>query len=74
MCAFKRSYLLLRTNEKLIIMSKENSKIPVENLEKEIRCKDSIIDQLLLFKISTQRNCHPQTEVSEDHEGVVSMV
>ena len=55
-------------------MSKENSKIPVENLEKEIRFKDSIIDQLLIFKISTQRNCHPQTEVSEDHQGVFSMV
>ena len=56
-------------------MSKENSKIPVENLEKEIRCKDSIIDQLLLDiqKISTQCNCH-LTEVSEDHQGVVSMV
>ena len=30
--------------EKLITMSNENSKIHVENLEKEIRRKDSIID------------------------------
>ena len=44
--------------EKLITMSCENSKIHVESLEKEIRRKDSIIDQLLLDlqKISAQRN------------------
>ena len=56
--------------EELITMSYENSKIHAENLEKEIRRKDSIIDQLLLDlrKISTQRNCHPQAEVSEDHQ------
>ena len=46
------------------------SKIPIENLEKEIKRKGSIIYQLLLDqllpdlqKISTQCNCHPQTEV-----------
>ena len=46
--------------EELMTMSYENSKIHAENLEKEIRRKDSIIDQLLLDlqKISTQRNCH----------------
>ena len=51
--------------EKPITMSNENSKIHVKNLEKEIRRKDSIIDQLLLDlpKISTQRNRHPQAEV-----------
>ena len=56
--------------EELITMSYENSKIHAENLEKEMRRKDSIIDQLLLDlrKISTQRNCHPQAEVSEDHQ------
>ena len=56
--------------EELITMSYENSKIHAENLEKEIRRKDSLIDQLLLDlrKISTQRNCHPQAEVSEDHQ------
>ena len=56
-------------------MSYENSKIYVENLEKEIRRKDSIIDQLLLDlqNISTQRNCHPQAEVSEDNQELASM-
>ena len=56
--------------EELITMSYENSKIHAENLEKEIRRKDRIIDQLLLDlrKTSTQRNCHPQAEVSEDHQ------
>ena len=46
------------------------SKIQIENLEKEIKRKASIIYQLLLDqllpdlqKISTQCNCHPQTEV-----------
>ena len=46
------------------------SKIPIENLEKEIKRKGSIIYQLLLDQllpdlqeISTQCNCHPQTEV-----------
>ena len=53
----------------------KNSKIHVENFEKEIRRKDSIIDQLLLDlqKISIQRNCHPQVEVSEDHQRLASM-
>ena len=39
------------------------------------RHKDSIIDQLLLNlqKISTQRNCHPQAEASEDHQEIASM-
>ena len=61
--------------EKLITMSYENSKIRIENLEKEIRCKDSIIDQLLLNlqKISTQHNYHLQAEVSEDHQELASM-
>ena len=61
--------------EKLITMSCENSKIHVESLEKEIRRKDSIIDQLLLDlqKISAQRNCHPQTEASEDHQEIAFM-
>ena len=61
--------------EKLITMSYENSKICVENLEKEISRKYSIIDQLFLDlqKISTQRNCHPQTEVSEDHQELASI-
>ena len=41
------------------------SKYRIENLEKEIKRKGSIIYQLLLDlqKISTERNCHPQTEV-----------
>ena len=34
--------------KKLITISFENSKIHAENLEKEIRRKDSIIDQLLV--------------------------
>ena len=56
-------------------MSYENSKIHVGNLEKEIRRKDSIIDQLLLDlqNISTQRNCHSQAEVSEDNQDLASM-
>ena len=56
-------------------MSYENNKIHVENLEKEIRRKDSIVDQLLLDlqKISIQRNCHPHVEASEDHQGIASM-
>ena len=61
--------------EKLITRPFENSKIHIENLEKEIRRKDSIIDQLLLDlqKISTQRNRHPQAEASEDHQEIASM-
>ena len=61
--------------EKLITMSYENSKIHVENLEKEIRRKDSIIDQLLrdLQKISTQGNFHPQAEASEGHQELASL-
>ena len=59
--------------EKLLTMSYENSKTRVKNLEKEIICKVSIIDQLLLDlqKISAQRSCHPQTEVSEDHKSLL---
>ena len=51
------------------------SKIHVRNLEKEVRRKDSIIDQLLLDlqKLSTQRNCHPQAEASEYHKEIASM-
>ena len=61
--------------KKLITMSHENSKSHVENLEKEIRRKDSIIDQLLLDlqKILTKRNCHPQAEASEDHQEIASV-
>ena len=61
--------------EKLITMSYENNKLRVENFEKEIRRKDSIIDHLLLDlqKVSTQCNCHPQTEVSEDDQELASM-
>ena len=46
----KELKLLLRTNTRnyYITMSYENSKVHVENFEKEIRRKDSIIDQLLL--------------------------
>ena len=56
-------------------MSDENSKINVKNFEEEIRHKDSIIDHILLDlqKISTQRNCHPQAEASEEHQEIVSM-
>ena len=46
------------------------SKIPIENLEKEIKRKGSIIYQLLLDqllpdlqKISTQCNCHPHWSI-----------
>ena len=61
--------------EKLITMSYEKSKIYVENLEKEIRRKDNIIDQLLLNlqKNSTKSTPHPQTEVSVDHQELASM-
>ena len=61
--------------EKLITMSYKNSKIHVENLEKEIKRKDSIIDQLLLDLqiISKQRSCHLQAEASEDHQEIDSM-
>ena len=61
--------------EKLVTRPFENSKTHIENLEKEIRRKDSIIDQLLLDlqKISTQRNCHLQAEASEDHQEIASM-
>ena len=46
----KELKLLLRTNTRnyYITMSYENSKVHVENFEKEIRRKDSIIDQILL--------------------------
>ena len=56
-------------------MSYKNSKIHVENLEKEIKRKDSIIDQLLLDLqiISKQRSCHLQAEASEDHQEIDSM-
>ena len=56
--------------EKPITISNENSKIHVENLEKEIRRKDNIIDQFLLDlqKISTQSARHPQAEVSVDQK------
>ena len=56
-------------------MSDENSKINVKNFEEEIRHKDSIIDHILLDlqKISTQRNCHPQAEASEELQEIVSM-
>lgn len=47
-------------------MSDKNSKIHVENQEKNIRHKDNIIDQVLedLLKISTQSTRHPQVELS----------
>lgn len=56
---FKNKY------EKWISISNENSKIHVEDLEKEIIHKDNIIDQLLLDlpKISTQNTHHPKAEV-----------
>ena len=65
----------LNKREKLITMSYEKSKVHVENLENEIRRKDGIIDQLLLDLqiISTQRNCYPQAEASEDHQEIASM-
>ena len=56
------------------------SKIQIENLEKEIKRKASIIYQLLLDqllpdlqKISTQYNCHPQTEVQEELQEIASV-
>ena len=54
--------------EKLITISYENSKIHVENLEKEIRRKDNIIDQLLvdLQKMSTQSARHPQADQKQN--------
>ena len=56
-------------------MSHENSKIHIENLEKEIRPKENIIDQLLLdlLKISTQSTHHPQAELSVDYQELASM-
>ena len=62
--------------EKLIyIWSYENSKIYVENLEKEIRRKDNIIDQLLLDlrKISIQSTRNSQAQVSVDHQDLASL-
>ena len=45
---FRKELTTLKNKcEKLITMSNENSKIHVENLEKEIRRKYCIIDQLL---------------------------
>ena len=56
-------------------MSYVNSKFHVENLEKEIRCKENIIDQLLLDlqKILTQTIRHPQAEVSVDYKDLAFM-
>ena len=58
-----------------ITMSYENSKIHVESLEKNIRHKDNIFDQVLLDlqKISTQSTGHPQAELPVDHQELASM-
>ena len=75
MCFQKELAIFKKKCEKLITMSYENNKFRVENVEKEIRRKDSIIDQLLLDlqKVSTQCSCNPQTEVSEDAQELASM-
>ena len=56
-------------------MSYVNNKIHTKNLKKVRRRKYSINDQFFkdLQKISTQRSCHPQAEVSEDHQELVFM-
>ena len=59
---FQKELATFKNNCEKIITSYENSKIHVENLEKEIRRKDNMIDQLLLDpkKISAQSTRHPQ--------------
>ena len=61
--------------EMLITMSYDNSKLHLENLEKEIRHKGNIIDQLLPDpqKISTESTRHPQADASVDHQELASM-
>ena len=61
--------------EKLITMYMKIVNFMSKNLEKEIWREDSIIDQILLDlqKISTQRNCYLQAEVSEHHQEIASM-
>ena len=46
-----------------------------EKLIKLSWCKDNIIHQLLLDlrKVSAQNTCHPQTEVSVEHQELVSV-